>query len=1408
MEDEPTSPLAAFLGNRSASWFGASPADDDRATMGTSSSAGADLAPLGLPLFEADKVFAVQAAREAGGAKKSASRVRSLGACQPQRVCDPMDGLAPGNFLQGIFGVGAGDGDEDGDRAGASSSPSIPPGSDDREHAPEHATREFVAATCSNAFDARRRPGAARPTRVFHAAAHSSEGFTRHHLLLRAEYTDGGGGGKGLETPKPPVLRALPWYEGEGGRIVAMAFGPAPMDDGLLCGTADGGAYVIPCDAVLAGDAARDDSEEEKESVEEAEVGNGKKGKKGKKAGKTKTKKGRPEPMIQVLNAGGSAVVSVAWLRASDAAGHPTAVVVTAAGEVKFWAAPSFSSLPSAKVGCARAESAELVDAGARGAMFLLIAGYETSAENTSRADRVYWTLRVDPARVLGGDVREPEPVLGRFGVDAGGDVEGLGVSSAGGGRERWRAAAAAARAPPGERAPMLQVHPGANGGDDESGSLVSCLRRRAGGGRLGRLELFDPAIDERVPTAVHLVPRGTVSVRVTTRFVFALNGVVGRRARLTVIARRVPGDANRGNETTTTTALQEIVLSSNCGFPRGLMPEPPGLGPDDAANLEGCAVWMSGAVLECRQSLPSVGAVFRGLAGASAPGAETEAFARAVENAWGKDGARRMRRAIQARAAGAGLGHWITGGTPSDDDAAAKGSVADGDVKIAALSAALGLDPAPLYADAAREAIRGGDVAKARELLSRAHDDDGSRDDDDDDDSRVAAARARFVVMCLREWRAADALDQLAEDASGPGDGVGVGVADRDWLGLCCGAHLRLSAWAASAAAAALSAAGELADSVNLPPLPPGAMPPPIAAKAAEDAAAACLASEGVASEGAARVVAASRAAGVAAGAAGAVTDFLDALARGGGGGGGGGAGVDPSATATVRVMLAAAIAVETLHRHGRPALTYPPPPFATGDDGGDSEGNANASDAPDAPWCAPTASPHAAAMDALAPPASFEARPSRRDLDRERWSERRGDGDSCPVTAVLPLMTPSEMKALARSASIGDSATSAAEARTCTHLALAAVHRGTRREKAAQRSLERALGRMIDDGSVDAGWAGATCLGWDNPRAASVAYMRGGKWLAATVCRVNAVLKEQPRRSSFGDDYVPPDPERRRLVESELADLIRDTAPRCRGARERSTALVAVAKAWRALNLPQGRLETLLLDGAAAGGVVGAEAVALMLRRNRTVLSNKMSNDDDFEGSADPELCKIPLSAKFAIAVASLRVRAASEPREEPGSDDDEDANDDDDDDAKKDGAAWSRVRAALAGEDASVSSSVRYPAPVVAAAFGEPLEPRSPGPYNLPTPTPPESPASTGARRTTARPDPCVDSYVFSCGHRFTAERMVKTTAALRAGMRDAGMPIVGELLAADFVLDRCASACPGCTSRAVATLAAKS
>ena len=1352
MEDEPTSPLAAFLGNSSASWFGASPADDHH-QMGTSPRA-VDLEPLGVPLFEADKVFAVQAAR-GSGPKKSSGRSRSQGACQP-RVCDPMDGLAPGKFLSGIFG-GAGDEDED-DGEDASSSPSRE--APDDPDAPEHTRREFVAATCSSAFDTR--PGDARPARVFHAAAHSSEGFTKHHLLLRAEERTHTAGDD--DEDRPPVLRALPWYEGVGGRITSMAFSPGPVNDRLLCGTADGGVYVIPCDSVLAGE--KDEGKEE--------IGTKKKKKRGSK----------DEPMIQVLSAGGSAVVATAWWRRDRE--EDAAVVVTAAGEVKFWVPNERGGdAPSPRVvelGLGRAESAELVDAG--DTKFVLVAGYEREAES-SPGERVYWTLALDPSAPLDESLRaaSPEPVRGgRFGIDTGGDVEGLGIDThergGGGPGARWRAAASAAVSLPGERAPILQAHPGA-GSDDGSTPLVSCLRRRAGGGRLGRLELFDPRGDGVVPVAVHVVPRGTVSVRVTRRFVFALNGVVGRRARLTVIARRKLGGEpgahvttdNNDTGDTPDVALQEIVLSSNGGVPRALMP-PTGPGPDakPGSTLEGCAVWMSGAILECRPALPSVGAVFRGLMGASAGPGEAAAFSRASENAGGKDGARRLRRAIEAAAA-RGLGYWVTG-TPETNPALSETDV-DGDAKVAALSVALGVDPAPLYLDAARDATRAGEVGKAKALFARAEDPGGP---------------ARFIAMCLREWRAADALDQLTDGMSSLElDGAGAG-ADKDWLALCCGAHLRLSAWAASTAAVALGAAGEFAEKVDLPPLPSGAMPPPIAAKAAGDIAAAC-AEQGVTHERANDVAAAAEAAGVAAGAAGAVTDFLDACVRSGGE-----TELEP-ARATMRVMLAASLAVDTLHRSGHAALTYAPPPVheAASEDEVTPDDVADADAGPDAPWSGPAASPHAAAMDALAP----TSKTTKRNLDRERWSGAKGESfegerlegeglsvGSCPAAAVLPLMTPSEMKALARSASIGDSAHSAAEARLCTHLALAAVHRETRREKAGQRSLERALVRALESGAVDPGWAGATCLGWDNPRAASIAYTHAERWLAATVCRVNAVLQATPDSHDFGDDFIPMDPERRRLVESELADLIRDTAPRCAGVRERGTALAALAKAWQSLELPQARLESLLLDGAAAGGDVGGEAAAALLRRNRTVMSQGAIENHD------PEMCKIPLSAKFALAIASLRVKASK--RSVQG---EEDAGD-----ARK---AWRRIRAALAA-DGSVSSSIRYPAPVVAAVFDEDVEPRSPGPYNLPVPSPPASPASF--RRVAPRRDPHVDSYVFSCGHRFTGERMAATTTALRGRMKDAGMPLVGELLAADYALDRCAVACPGCVSRAVSTLAA--
>ena len=54
--------------------------------------------------------------------------------------------------------------------------------------------REFVAAACAASGE--------RGGRTFVGAACSEEG-SRHHLLLRA-----------ADKSRPPVLRALPWYEG------------------------------------------------------------------------------------------------------------------------------------------------------------------------------------------------------------------------------------------------------------------------------------------------------------------------------------------------------------------------------------------------------------------------------------------------------------------------------------------------------------------------------------------------------------------------------------------------------------------------------------------------------------------------------------------------------------------------------------------------------------------------------------------------------------------------------------------------------------------------------------------------------------------------------------------------------------------------------------------------------------------------------------------------------------------------------------------------------------------------------------------------------------------------------------------------------------------------------------------
>ena len=153
----------------------------------------------------------------------------------------------------------------------------------------------------------------------------------------------------------------------------------------------------------------------------------------------------------------------------------------------------------------------------------------------------------------------------------------------------------------------------------------------------------------------------------------------------------------------------------------------------------------------------------------------------------------------------------------------------------------------AVLYAEAVERAASVGDVARAAALAPKA---------------APRAATALCVAACLGEWRAADALDHLDHLAASRPTRVfandtanttritrtDASVSSRDthnntheeaWLRLCCAAHLELSAWAASAAAAAIGAAGEIAEDVPDAsatfPWPSGALSPPLAADAAE---------------------------------------------------------------------------------------------------------------------------------------------------------------------------------------------------------------------------------------------------------------------------------------------------------------------------------------------------------------------------------------------------------------------------------------------------------------------------------------------------------------------------------------------------------------------------------------------
>ncbi|MDA9099446.1 hypothetical protein N9L76_11010, partial [bacterium] len=297
---------------------------------------------------------------------------------------------------------------------------------------------------------------------------------------------------------------------------------------------------------------------------------------------------------------------------------------------------------------------------------------------------------------------------------------------------------------------------------------------------------------------------------------------------------------------------------------------------------------------------------------------------------------------------------------------------------------------------------------------------------------------------------------------------------------------------------------------------------------------------------------------------------------------------------------------------------------------------------------------------------------------------------------------------------------------------------------------------------------WAVSAAMGWNNGSAAAVALGSVGDWLAATRCRLKAVdevfpvpCRDASEENAIASHY------NRHEAETELALTVSEYATRAGTAPARAAAIGAVAGVWRARLLSPSRLEGILLSDVDA---VGAEALTLLLHRDREVRRRGVGESgpgtetfartlgdpvDDSDGEK-----KLGFSASFALAAASLRVKAAS--RDALG-----DTKRDDDKipttRQDNDGSRWSRARAALT-KDAGKSTCIRYAAPTSSDKITE-------------------------------------NAMVFSCGHVVAAEQLAITAAAFARELTTAGCPMSGELVATEYAMNKCALACPKCASLAV-------
>ena len=582
--------------------------------------------------------------------------------------------------------------------------------------------------------------------------------------------------------------------------------------------------------------------------------------------------------------------------------------------------------------------------------------------------------------------------------------------------------------------------------------------------------------------------------------------------------------------------------------------------------------------------------------------------------------------------------------------------------------------------------------------------------------------------------------------------------------------------------------------------PWPSGALTPAAAAEAARALATAC-ADANPDHPSVARLARAARAATVAAHAAANVTRFLEAAAERDSGAGAGEPGAEPgdeigdeigdvgsdaSSDASLRAMFAAGLAAETIHGDARLArlANYARPPSGLG---GLIEDGTLASRGVEGD----AASPLAAALSLAGAgdgggDVSHLKNDTWRSMTFEGVVRNARDVDSRAVASVVPMLDPRDAAALAARAISTRGASAAEEIRVAALLSLAHAAREngdgdgdgeTSRDDSipdvsdvdAQDALEEALREGVRSGTVRAEWAASACAGWKNPRAEGVVFVAVGAWLPATRSALTH-FEETNRRDDTHAKLA-------------LERVLRERASRPDEVRERAAAVGLVADAWLRAGLPRDELERLLLsivagvERARDGGPpddVGLDALLALVARDRAATRRAAAEKKSVpaaNASVSPRT-KLRFSAGFVLAVSTLRAASMEDAR-----------------DAASSGNAsasrlWFRIRGELAAPASLASStSIRHDAP-----FAHPDDHESTNPANLPTPSPPIY-------------RPAVDARVFSCGHAMSDERVEATATAFARGMTDAGLPMAGKLVAAEYALERCAMACPSCASRAV-------